>query len=168
MPCGSARVRPVAARCACPKALLFWKRVVTNKLTPSAGRRIAARELQSLVDFRLLGGVCGRNGNTHTPPERCPTGYQRRAVPPLAHYRPLSRGEGPPCLQGCRHHIYAPLQKSVSLGLRASSYLRRRWWRTFKVNPSGMPRSYVAETPDMLRGHRSATGPVHGLVVSNC
>ena len=116
-------------------------------MTPRRRRWFVARDLQSLGDFRLLGGVYGRNGNTHTPPERCPMGYQRRADPPLAHYRPLSRGEGPPCLQGCRHHVYAPLRKSCSLGRRTSSYLRRRRWRTFKVTPSGMPWTYVLETP---------------------
>ena len=116
-------------------------------MTPRRKRWFVARDLQSLGDFRLLGGVYRKNGNTYTPPVRCHAGYQRRADPPLAHYRPLSRGEGPPCLQGCRHHVYAPLRKSFSLGRRTSSYLRRRRWRTFKVTPSGMPWTYVAETP---------------------
>ena len=50
-------------------------------------------------------------------------------------------------MQGCRHHVYAPLQKSCSLGRRTSSHPRRRRWRTFKVTPSGMPWTYVSETP---------------------
>ena len=85
--------------------------------------------------------------NTYAPPERCHAGYQRRAVPPLAHYRPLSRGETPPVRRGVGIIIYAPLRKSVSLGRRASNLLRQRWWRTFKVNPLEMPWAYVAETP---------------------
>ena len=65
-------------------------------------------------------------------------------------------------MQGCRHHVYAPQQKSFSLGRRTSSHPQRRRCRTFKVSPSEMPWAYVCRVPRSPRCHRARAQSCRG------